>query len=537
MHRFVALCGEEKKHKKIYLHFTPDGKKFRQVLWGDWLQIDTDDPNVPDDWLKVLWAQGKDKNGVQLAPIEAYILEEHTSRDRPLEMIFLDVGQGDSAILISPERGTDERIMIIDAGIGDNLDRYLNARFKYKTNGFHIHAAIVTHPDEDHYGGFRPVFGNGNLTFDHIYHNGLGERPVDAGKGSGHASRMGATAKDPVNKKTYHTALLETLADTTALYGGALPSGTGQIGNMEFPQLMNTALTNLPNADISMLSTAHGIEVDNRTWMPGFSPEDDQGFTIEVLGPVVEPDAQGRARLRRLGDNGKTKNGHSVLLRLQFGRFSVMFGGDLNSNAEKFLLQHYGGGLDNWPTKNEHRQAMITSARHWLQSDLLKVCHHGAADVTDEFLQAVNPVAFIISSGDEEGHVHPRPDLLGRLGRNGRGFAPLLLSTELQRSTREREDVKDRVQVEKGVATLASTLGDRTADENKRLKAQDAIADALRRLARTNVSVYGSIHVKTDGQTLIVAFRIEVDSLTKRWHYYEYQQDVNGTLVPLHEVA
>jgi len=53
---------------------------------------------------------------------------------------------------------------------------------------------------------------------------------------------------------------------------------------------------------------------------------------------------------------------------------------------------------------------------------------------------AVNPACFVISFGDQEGHVHPRPDLLGRLGRFGRGESPVLLSTELQRSTRERED-------------------------------------------------------------------------------------------------
>ena len=34
------------------------------------------------------------------------------------------------------------------------------------------------------------------------------------------------------------------------------------------------------------------------------------------------------------------------------------------------------------------------------------IAMRGSSDVTDEFLEAVNPAAFVISSGDEEGHVH-----------------------------------------------------------------------------------------------------------------------------------
>ena len=54
-----------------------------------------------------------------------------------------------------------------------------------------------------------------------------------------------------------------------------------------------------------------------------------------------------------------------------------------------------------------------------LRADMMKSCHHGAADVTDEFIRAVDPFAYVVSSGDEESHAHPRPDLLGRLGNSG----------------------------------------------------------------------------------------------------------------------
>ena len=60
-------------------------------------------------------------------------------------------------------------------------------------------------------------------------------------------------------------------------------------------------------------------------------------------------------------------------------------------------------------------EAMIARARTRFGVDLMKTCHHGASDVTDEFLEATAPAAYVVSSGDEEGHVHPRPDLLGLL--------------------------------------------------------------------------------------------------------------------------
>lgn len=513
MHRFVKLGVEG---KKVFLYKEKDlGKKARQVLWGDFLNVVEDDNG--DGWLKIAWGTSSGQ------PLHYFARADETSVDRPLEIIFLDVGQGDSAVLITPERGADERIMLVDAGISDNLDRFLAWRFKYKTRALPIHAAIITHPDEDHYGGFRPVFANPLVEIAHIHHNGLAER---AG-----ANRLGPKAKDPANNKTYHTDIKVSDADMRGFYGNLAP-----FGKMEYPALLNAAINNPRIADMSMMSTDHGTKEGGKTWLPGFAPADNRGFTIEVLGPVVEPDGAGNPRLRRLGSDGKTKNGHSVLLRLSFGGFTIFFGGDLNKNAEKFLLAHYAG-LEKWPNSAETRAAMVRSASTRIRSDFMKVCHHGAADVTDEFIMAVDPAAFVVSSGDAEGHVHPRPDLLGRLGRNGRGFAPLILSTELQRSTREKEDQKLGAAVLAEAESLANLAGNNPETPAKRRKRLDKIIEKTDVLMRRNVEVYGAIHVKTDGNRMIAAFRIESNSKKKLWHYYEYRQDANGTLVALHEVT
>ena len=164
---------------------------------------------------------------------------------------------------------------------------------------------------------------------------------------------------------------------------------------------------------------------------------------------------------------------------------------------------------------------MVTQANEWFGADVMKVCHHGSEKVTNAFMAAVNPAAFVISSGDQEGHVHPRPDLLGRLGRFGRGESPVLLSIELQRSTREREDQK----LVKRLLREIDTLTTNPTDELKL-----SIREKIRKLARTNVEVYGAIYVKTDGKRLITAFKIESESDTKKWFYFEYTLDSNGVL-------
>lgn len=502
-HRFVGL-GENGQN--VYL-FDENGTKVRQVLWGDWLRIGDPPADNPlgAGWLPVIWAPNSPN------PRMLYIQEEHTTETRPLEIIFVDVGQGDGAVLITPERGENERIMVIDAGEGRNMADFLNGRFK-AYRGFDFEAAVITHPDMDHYLGFEPVFSDHDIGFETVYHSGLVERPV-----SGTFAKIGGATEDPATGESYFDDLAVDTADIDRLFGN-----TVDLGKFVFPRLMRKALENPRINAIRMLSTAHGATEGGRTYMPGFAPSDGKPYSVEILGPVVEPDAGNRPRLRKISSNyGESKNGHSVILRLHYGGIKVLFGGDLNIPAEKFLLTQYTG-LDRFPARNSPSYMdMIRRANEWFGADVLKVCHHGSEKVTDAFMAAVNPAAFVISSGDQEGHVHPRPDLLGRLGRFGRGESPVILSTELQRSTRERED---QVFVDRLLGDI-DTLAANPSDALK-----SAIQKQIRRLARTNVEVYGAIYVKTDGRRLITAFKIESNSDTKKWFYFEYRLDSNGVL-------
>lgn len=484
----------------VYLRDIDDrAKKVKQILWGDWLNVEEESGG----WSKVRWGRE-----------HFWVKSSECQDERPLEVVFVDVGQGDGCLVVSPHLPPEERVIIIDAGAGDNMYRFVGWRFGKLKKQFRFHAAIVSHSDQDHYKGFQKIFGQQLFSFDRVYHNGICER--DGAEPLGPSDASGRFLAD----------LKPTDAEIRELY--ADPEVRG---GKSYPKLMHTALTEGRVGAVEMLSTEHGVRENGRCFMPGFSPSENPELTIEILGPLVEPDGDGRPRLRWFGDTvgstgrnvGKTKNGHSVLLRLCYRDFTLLFGGDLNRPSEDFLLRRYGGIDDEQPLADA-----IPAARRRLRSDFMKSCHHGSSDVTDEFMQAVNPFAFAVSSGDQENYVHPRPDLLGRLGKHGRGEAPLVLCTELLRSTRENEDVKLLRQLQKLDALIEAAVTpeqDKAALRAKRITIQEL-------LAKSNVEIYGAITLRTDGRRLAVAFRMEKDRGAKRWQVYWFRHDELHGFVP-----
>ena len=110
-----------------------------------------------------------------------------------------------------------------------------------------------------------------------------------------------------------------------------------------------------------------------------------------------------------------TINGHSIVLRLSYGGFSL-FSGDLNDEASRFLAREHNKGSLN------------------LRSEVFKVPHHGSADFSGAFLQVVSPIVSVVSSGDESArkeYIHPRATLMGALGKWSRVPEPLIFVTEL----------------------------------------------------------------------------------------------------------
>ncbi len=248
--------------------------------------------------------------------------ESDVQSDPLLDIIFLDVGQGDSCLVVTP---ADEKI-IVDAGKEDNLLRYLRWRYKnYETAemramGGRIKALVISHPDDDHYGGLRgilddPKFGS-LIDFEAVYHNGLFPR---AGSG---LDSLGARTK--VGTIGYLEEPIVTQADLDDFFAHA-----AGWQSLEYPSLVHRLRMKNPATTVRMIH--HGAPgIANLTAVPGLS--------VTVLGPVLEPGGS-RGRLRTFsGSVPMTKNGHSVVLRIHYGSVSILLGGDLNIPSEKFLL-------------------------------------------------------------------------------------------------------------------------------------------------------------------------------------------------------
>ncbi|GMQ56733.1 DNA internalization-related competence protein ComEC/Rec2 [Vallitalea sediminicola] len=104
-------------------------------------------------------------------------------REKPLEIVHLDIGQGDSAVVISPDR----KVYIIDGGgnlkkkTTDRDTGYYILRPYLKYNGISkIDCLIMTHSDRDHVGGLIELvdyFKIDNILLPYAYKN-KGEKDI-----------------------------------------------------------------------------------------------------------------------------------------------------------------------------------------------------------------------------------------------------------------------------------------------------------------------------------------------------------------------
>ena len=523
--------------------------KVKHLLWGDWTKV-TDYDYAEDEDADI--RNEAEREFVETAPVgmisvrvrgvSGYMHPGDLQIDQLLEIVFVDVGQGDGALLVTP----NDKKYVIDAGVGDNMYRYLAWRFAgFEKAHTDFDGLIISHPDKDHYFGFNKVVDDPAVRAANIWHSGIVEQFGVTASGAQSGSkdkRFGS--KENSGGQGFLTGLVETDAALRDLLANTDRWVKKSTGNAKlFPELLNSALVaetddgerRFPN--IAMLSTAHGALHDGRSYLPGFAPGNATGCVVEVIGPVVEPDALGKPRLRTFSDKpmekttamdtGKTKNGHSVLLRLTYRDVTILFGGDLNSPAEMFLLQHYTG-LAVFDAAEVSDKDIIQAGAPIFGADIAKACHHGSADFTDNFLACVNPAATVISSGDEESHAHPRSDTLGAIGHHGRGHRSLIFSTELARSTREFTNRADSPWFQ---ACELEAKAKVEADPAKKAALLAAAKAGHELEKKTNVTVYGSINLRSDGEKVVLAYMLEKPSRSRRWDVYTLESINQG---PLH---
>ncbi|HVS20193.1 MAG TPA: hypothetical protein VHD88_00020, partial [Pyrinomonadaceae bacterium] len=113
------------------------------------------------------------------------------------------------------------------------------------------------------------------------------------------------------------------------------------------------------------------------------------GAMLTVLGPT-DP----FFTTERMKAGGNETNANSIVLRLDYGDFSMLLMGDAEAQTEERLL---GKDLD-------------------LKANVIKVAHHGSKYATSEdFVKRVQPEAAIISDGAWNRYGHPAQAVLDRL--------------------------------------------------------------------------------------------------------------------------
>jgi len=110
------------------------------------------------------------------------------------------------------------------------------------------------------------------------------------------------------------------------------------------------------------------------------------------------------------------KNNHSLVIRVDFGKTSMLFSGDLEEQGIKSLLEYYG-----------------TKARQAFDVDLYHVGHHGSRNATTAaFLDLMTPEVAVVSMGHwDSGKEPPEKFSTFSYGHPNRGIISLI-STHME---------------------------------------------------------------------------------------------------------
>lgn len=417
-----------------------------------------------------------------------------------LEFYFIDVGQGDGILIKTP----GFRHIMIDGGFPRSMQEteknaadFVDWKFfkDYGKKKIKLDAMLASHCDADHYGGLDDLIDvaqNNELnatsvSIDAFYHAGLSWWKKSNGKSLGKSTTVAG--------EKFWTQLLGDRNHAKSVTGsGGGPKLHGWWHDF-IERIVKTKTRSGQPTPVARLSHAD-------QFVPGFGPNSAGEPEIRVLGPV-EFDVGGKAALRRFsGATGQNTNGVSLLLRVDYGRTRVLLTGDLNRVSQHALLEDY------------------TGQRTEFLCDVAKACHHGSDDVSYRFLQAMRPSATIISSGDNEGHDHPRPSIIAASATTGylnlddeddELLTPLIYSTELGRSIDLGKPKKLETKDLSGTVTdtiSGQALGRATLHIKKAKRTEVPLGKAM----VVGGLIYGLVNVRTDGDKILCATLDEKDN-------------------------
>ena len=410
---------------------------------------------------------------------EGWVARDRLQKDPILEVNFVDVGQGDGCHIHMPTG----KALVIDAGQGYNMYNFLCWRYNDFKKKFKFKNFIISHPDKDHYYGFKYLFGgkNKNISVEKIFHNSI----------------------VVYNKKI---KFVDTWEDLNKIV-------KNQRGRNYYLDVMKKATNVCKPGNIRSLK----VDINNKNpqYLPGFGPQNNNGITMRLLAPVPEKKNRKQILPRFTKNHGKTKNGNSIVILLEVKNtqtntsVKMFFGGDLNTSSQKWLMKTYKG-------------------QNPFCADIAKACHHGAQDVDSTFLRMINPLASIISSGDRELHCHPRPETLGIIGKTSRGEKPMIFSTELARPNIRRPEEFQNALIKK-IDAQEKIMEDASSSAKQKEVAKKNYNDHVRALRKAIVD-YGMITVLTDGDKVAIAQRLDGEPGGERWYVAKLERSKKGQL-------
>lgn len=287
---------------------------------------------------------------------------------KEMKVVVLDVGQGDSILVVSPTGTT----MLVDAGDESKGKQVVET---LKREGIdHLDYFVATHMHPDHIGGAPAVFGAFKVGT--VIQNGFPPPEMEPEE----EQQTGTSMK--LNKALNKNAKPES----------AKPSVKKSIVRRPRKPIVYPTVTAYNN--FKDAAGQSGAKLEQAS--PGQKIDLGGGAILDILAPI-EPYFT-REQMR---DGGNEPNANSVVMRLVYGDFSMLLPGDAEAQTEQRLL-----AKDTAPSS--------------LNVKVLKVAHHGSKyATTDEFLQRVKPEVAIISDGEFNRYGHPSPLTLNRLKANG----------------------------------------------------------------------------------------------------------------------
>ena len=269
-----------------------------------------------------------------------------------LQVHVLDVGQGDAILIIAPSG----KSALVDAGDAAHAPVVRDALNRYGVQQLNYFVATQSHPD--HIGGASDVLKA--IKAQTVLDSGI--PPPDFEEST--APQQSAKGK-PKSQS-------------------AKPPAKPRVGKAQLP----TTKTYTEFLDAVKQSGAQLVHV-----APGQRYELGGGVVLTALAPIPPPFTKDQMRA-----GGNEPNANSIVVRLDYGSFSLLLTGDAEAQTEQRLL----------------------SANANIAARILKVAHHGSKyATTDEFLRHIKPEAAIISVSEYNPYGQPAQPVLDRLKAAG----------------------------------------------------------------------------------------------------------------------